>query len=449
MRPAMKVKRRCPLVALATSDAATDEYSSLWTTSLPGDLLLLVAWRVLAGDFLDYIRFRAVCKPWRDGTVCPRGRGVADPRFHPRHWIMFPEGHGLHPGHDKLQGHLRFLNLDTGTFVSVKLPHFKNHCILDSVDGLLLLQRDHDTVVRLLHPFTGDLAGLPWLSSLHKQMQRYKHNHYYNPADERDRWFFVKLGMVAAVSCDANAGTITAMIVFHRVSVVAFATTQDTQWTVPSWEIPPYCAPLSFRGKIYMVQFPMSGGSVVGGSLVIRIDPPLQAGSPPLPPKLGAMCPADKIYWGYSLVVCDSEILLIRHTDSSRYRLLIYKLEDIILEKFVPMKSIGKRALFISEEKSLCVSTKAMPTVKAETVVFLDEEMNKCSQYHLDICAWSFPVDDCGICGYDPGPRSLIQHIITCCFRSAWNKGRIYSAKEADKDGWLFWKVKRKFRHWL
>ncbi|KAK1645501.1 hypothetical protein QYE76_063306 [Lolium multiflorum] len=346
----MKTKRCFPTVA--TSDDATDQYSTLWTTSLPGDLLLLIAWRVLAGEFLDYIRFRAVCRPWRDGTVSPHGRSLVDPRFHPRRWLMFPEGHGLHPGHNKLRGHLRFLNLDIGTYVHVKLPHFNNHCIIDSVDGLLLLQRDHDSAVRLLHPFTGDLAELPSLSSLQKKMQSYMHNdHYYHLDDERDSWFFSRIGMVASISCDANAAIITVMILFHRVFVVAFATTEDTQWNVPSsWFIPPVSSPLSFRGSIYMVvQLPIFDVSVIGSSLVFRIDPPPQAGSPPPLPNLVAICPADKLYCGYHLVVCGSEILVVGFTDNSCMDILMYKLEDLMLESpehvVQPRQSRGSRVL--------------------------------------------------------------------------------------------------------
>ena len=67
-----------------------------------------------AGDLLDYVRFRAVCTSWRSGA--------ASPRFHPRRWMMLPEGHGLYPGHPNLRGHARFLNLDTGALARARIP---------------------------------------------------------------------------------------------------------------------------------------------------------------------------------------------------------------------------------------------------------------------------------------------------------------------------------------
>uniref|UniRef100_A0A0A9DIU2 F-box domain-containing protein n=1 Tax=Arundo donax TaxID=35708 RepID=A0A0A9DIU2_ARUDO len=140
--------------------------------SLPEDLVRLVASRVLAGDLLDYVRFRAVCPRWRSGTDSPRGRGVSDPRFHPRRWMMLPEGHGLYPGHADLGSYACFLNLDTGLLVRSRIPLLGDHCAIDSVDGLLLLLRDlyNQSAVRLLHPFTGDVTELPPLGTLLPQL---------------------------------------------------------------------------------------------------------------------------------------------------------------------------------------------------------------------------------------------------------------------------------------
>nr|CAB3471907.1 unnamed protein product [Digitaria exilis] len=139
-------------------------------------MVQLIGWQVLAGDLLDYVRLRAVCAHWHRSTVRPRGRGLVDPRFHPRRWMMLPEGHGLYPGHPHLGGYVRFFNLSTGVFVRVHLPLLHDHIVLDSTDGLLLLlhhddDHGHGTGIRLLHPFTGDVAELPPLLTLLPQIE--------------------------------------------------------------------------------------------------------------------------------------------------------------------------------------------------------------------------------------------------------------------------------------
>lgn len=149
-----KRRRRVSSSSSAAADASESSDVSSWGSLLPRDLLCLIGWRALAGDLRDYVRLRAVCREWRSATVCPRGRGLHDPRFRPRRWMMLPEGHGLHPGHYKLGGYIRFINLSTGAIVRVRLLLFSNHCVLDSVDGIDLsllvhiVKKDHKTPFR-------------------------------------------------------------------------------------------------------------------------------------------------------------------------------------------------------------------------------------------------------------------------------------------------------------
>ncbi|KAK8450070.1 hypothetical protein SEVIR_7G304850v4 [Setaria viridis] len=179
--PSKRSKHDSPVIAPSAAAAASASEvdaaassSSPWA-SLHEDLVRLVEWRVLAGDFVDYVRLRAACQHWRSSTACPRGRGVLDRRFHPGHWMLLPEGFRLYPGHTRLRGRVRFFNLRTGAFASVAVPIFKDHYAMDSVDGLLLLQRDHDMAVRLLHPFTGDVVELPSLATLLAQLRALFH----------------------------------------------------------------------------------------------------------------------------------------------------------------------------------------------------------------------------------------------------------------------------------
>ena len=113
----------------AITAASSDEEASPWP-SLHADLVQLIAWRVLAaGDLLDYVRFRAVCTHWRSSAISPHGRGVVDPRFHPRRWMLLPDGHGLHPD----DGRKTLFNLSTGVSVRTRLPFSSDHCrLLDS-----------------------------------------------------------------------------------------------------------------------------------------------------------------------------------------------------------------------------------------------------------------------------------------------------------------------------
>ncbi|KAI5009462.1 hypothetical protein ZWY2020_011599 [Hordeum vulgare] len=150
-----------------------DEPLSPWA-SLPADLACLVGWRVLARDLLDYVRFRAVCSYWRSATASPRGHGITDPRFHPRRWMLLPEGHGLHPA-----GKKRFFNLSTGVFVRPRLPLLVDHLLLCPVEGLLLLQGQHGNgnTLLLLHPFTGDVAELPSVAFLKKSLRAQQDPH--------------------------------------------------------------------------------------------------------------------------------------------------------------------------------------------------------------------------------------------------------------------------------
>jgi hypothetical protein len=47
-----------------------------------------IAGRLLSADVSEYIRFRAVCRPWRELTDDPRAQGGLDIRFRPHHWFQ-------------------------------------------------------------------------------------------------------------------------------------------------------------------------------------------------------------------------------------------------------------------------------------------------------------------------------------------------------------------------
>ncbi|PUZ61671.1 hypothetical protein GQ55_4G295900 [Panicum hallii var. hallii] len=401
-----------------------------------GDLVRLIAWRVLAGDLLDYVRLRAVCPHWRSSAACPRGRGVVDPRFHPRRWMMLPEGHGLYPAHGRLRGYIRFFNLDTGKFVRVKLPVFQDHCVLDSVDGLLVMRRDQDKAIRLFHPFTGNVVDLPPLGNLVTHISQDL------PGASHPVHRFYYLGDVCTSFSVSAAGVITVMLALGRMGCVAFATSQDQKWHLSTWTLS-YYKSLSFQGKLYMVRMSFIPEE---NKDIFQVDPPqgdqgVGAGSSLPEPKLVATIPADKLTYPIFLTECDSQILVAGYTDRLYSHMQVHRLADLASEKLVPVTSIGDKALFINDRSLSVSSTAALPGVVGDTIVLPSRKDGSLIQYHLGTGTWSRPMDGCITTGPVFGPSCLIYHIYTCCRREYWNKGQLYNQRKACK-----WRVKRKWR---
>jgi hypothetical protein len=392
--------------------------------SLHADLVQLVGWRLLAtGDLLDYVRFRAVCKYWRSSAAAPSGRGIVDPRFHPRRWMLLPEGHGLHPD----DGRKKLFNLSTGLSVCTWLSLPSDYRILDSVDGLLLVQwgKQDSAAIRLLHPFTGDFADLPPLMSLVRaRMNMSEHTRH-------RQW----VNFQSVTSISVSAGEVVAvMIKISDIPVVFFATTKDQQWDVSTWSFTPYSTTVALQGKLYTLDSRIIHG---GAEQIFQIDPPQHENdgipSSLLPPKLIGTCPMDKIRGGFTMAECDSEILLIGHNAqmNSRNRMLVYRVSDVIMGNVVPVTSIGGKALFLtinnnisSQGDDICVylretmtfGFKAIPNMVGDTILRRQRmKHDSPAQYELGSGEWSTPTflwcedgdHDCNC--------SLVHHIYGCC----------------------------------
>jgi hypothetical protein len=380
----------------------------------------LIACRVLAVDLLDYVRFRAVCPHWRSSTASPRGRGIVDRRFHPRRWMMLPEGHGLYPGHGKLRGFVRFFNLSTGAFVRVHLPLFRDHCVLDSIDGLLLLQRDHDTAARLLNPFTGDILDFPPLETLLP---------YVGSQTSQGRWFYIR--HVNATSMNVSADGVVSLMIFGGScwSKIVFATSREQRWRVSSYFVDQYSSPLSFQGKIYVLR----STDCYAKPEILEIGPPqLLQGKEELwmpPPRSIAKCPlpcsSDKTGINYPyLAECGTEMMVVSMTNNFN-KLLVHRVADLMLGRAVPVTRIGGNCLFIDRRK-LYVSSKAFPTIVDDTIVFYSMQKRMLAQYHLSsgtiLPATNIPnAEDAG-----PSPCSIISHIYTCCYREKWSAWPVF-----------------------
>jgi len=132
-----------------------------------------------------------------------------------------------------------------------------------------------------------------------------------------------------------------------------------------------------------------------------------------------ATIPTGKLIHPDGLVQCGTEILVLGHNDLLVSQILVCKLADLVLERFIPVDNIGGNTLCLGE-RNLSVSSKILPTVKGDNVVYKRSRQPYLAQYHLSSGSLTPAIDNCSLYGRAPGPSSLIHYIFSCCTRDLW-----------------------------
>ncbi|XBI69017.1 hypothetical protein VPH35_048138 [Triticum aestivum] len=181
----------------------------------------LIADRVLAYDVADYVRFRAVCRPWRRCSAHPRAHSVLDRRFHPRRWTMLRDERAA-------PSRRSFLNTSTGACIQVDVPELHDHVVVAyTPEGLLVLLHDPQrTSIRLLNPLTRHLlTDLPPITTLlprHAQRDLPRSVH----CDYLERKF---TACRSGIASDDS----TVVLCFNQLVMLGMAKPGDDHWTMP------------------------------------------------------------------------------------------------------------------------------------------------------------------------------------------------------------------------
>jgi hypothetical protein len=118
--------------------------------SLPTDIVGLITCRILDGDVVDYISFRAVCSDWRACTPRPCDPTLRDPRLRPRDWVALCDGDAVRPD-DARQ--VAFFKPATRRRLRVRIRDLAGYRVVAISSGLLVLLHKRYNTVRVLHPF--------------------------------------------------------------------------------------------------------------------------------------------------------------------------------------------------------------------------------------------------------------------------------------------------------
>ncbi|XP_008775020.3 F-box protein At2g26160-like [Phoenix dactylifera] len=370
---------------------------------LCADLLREIAAFLLAGDVVDYIGLRSVCKAWRSATADPRGATFHAPP--PRSWIMLcSDGDGGKFRH--------FFHLSTGKSLRLRLPELDHHKIIGCADGLLLLQDKATAAVRLLNPFTNSLTHLPPLEATE---------------DELDPLRVTS----AAVTFSFFSGLSTVLLSFYHSQRLAFANVGDGSWVMTDrLENFHFTSTLCYQGRFYATDY---NGSIA----VCSIGPP-----PTVTPVV--VQSFDLHVMNSYLVESAGDLLLVRRyyscaisggfVDTSKFQVFKVDLSGRA-PRLVLMKSLGDRALFLAQDRTLSVSAKDFPGIRANSIYFgVCSLQDSAGVFHLEDGSFeSLSYHQGSMHGGKAGkellcrPFSLFDHLLCYCEHEDWSKGVMYS----------------------
>uniref|UniRef100_N1R5S6 KIB1-4 beta-propeller domain-containing protein n=1 Tax=Aegilops tauschii TaxID=37682 RepID=N1R5S6_AEGTA len=298
-----------------------------------------IAGHALANDVADYLQFRAACAAWRENTDedGPKKHSVLDQRFHPRRWILLPNGSSTYVADDDSRDRHSMVNLSRGTKIAVDLPLLQGHTVAigcgGSPGGVLVLVHAETLVVRLLNPLTGqrvDLASVaPVLSG---QRMGY-----------RDKDFSRRCKVLGA----GFAGDSTVVLHFGWDNkLVSFKIGGGDHWEIIS-EGDIYCSAFPFRGKVYFADKGREGLMVVDAEAT--------------PPNLvlAARWPTKRLKFWFAYMADSSGVLLVLtnkvnyqggqgQDDDYTVKLALFLL-DADAGKLIRVKDLGQRAMFVGD----------------------------------------------------------------------------------------------------
>ncbi|TVU38315.1 hypothetical protein EJB05_11677, partial [Eragrostis curvula] len=308
-----------------------------------------IAELALASDVADYVRFRAVCRPWRRCSPDPRAGAGLDGRFLPRQWIMLDKA---------LTGARRypFLNISTGECIWVDIPELPEHILLAvTPEGLLLLLHEPTLVVHLLNPLTGKLTGFPPLTSLLTSEQQLSRR-----CGDRigERFTVTGAGLVVHRSMLAITSVHPMLLAVAEPSCESWTVVEDGFITSTA----------TFGGQFYCTN----------DSGVMMLD---TTGSDQQPPRLRVVVDRSRaliffnaIEHGLHLMDNGGELMLVHRiaflnmNDMSFKRKYGVSRVDLNAGILIPVKSFNGRAVFMGMRGAVSISAETFPSVTADTL---------------------------------------------------------------------------------
>ncbi|XP_062216349.1 uncharacterized protein LOC133916617 [Phragmites australis] len=386
-----------------------------WANLMP-ELVDDISGRLLSFDVTEYLRFRAVCKPWRYHTDDPRARAL-DRRFRPRNWMVLSLTPDVSPRR-------RLLNLATAASLSVELPAFPTHCHLCAADGLLVLYHRATKAIRLLDPLSNAVTEFPAISrpsivaAEPPSKPRYLPSVFREPLPRSlqcSGLYSIPHLIDGAGLDDSTSPPTLVLCLREKLSNIVFAKPGDTHWTLVSpgqashWWFDslgkvPFHSLLSLGGRCYFTSPEGSVYLLQLGPLPRLVEIVNQRQSSLDDAVLDEAIQHRRIK---SFLVSEGSggrMLMVRYLNNimllggiAAYeptelftaggitgRMELWEV-DIAGRRLVPLRSLGRLAVFVGDTHCVVVSTKTFPSIAPDAIYlgYRNQEGRKFGVYHL------------------------------------------------------------------
>ncbi|KAJ1291527.1 hypothetical protein BS78_02G321700 [Paspalum vaginatum] len=360
--------------------------SDYWS-SLPTDLVSNVGKHLLVDDDIDcYMHLRAVCKSWRDTGITnnPMEQNYADPsRFQPSKWVLL----------DRHGDVLTFVNVETGRFLVKNIPLLRKYFFVGATGGGLIILEEPTSPYQacVLNPFTGSIA-------------RFKVS---VPTGGVKAFVVTSSPMMLFVS--GNAGSI----------MWADQNSEDFhEYWADYRNTPLSMAP--FLSDVYLSD---QEGSILSPNIAdasAEERSHLSAQTISMATKIRShdRHPA----WDYYLVESGRELLLVARPWYNKHSKPVVHRVNIEKNKLELVRSIGNRALFVSDVRCLSVDANKFQAIEGGCIYFIDpilaagnREASLITTFHVADRVQDAILDLDNMAGCSQQPFSLAQVFADYC----------------------------------
>ncbi|KAJ3688391.1 hypothetical protein LUZ61_017555 [Rhynchospora tenuis] len=354
-----------------------------WTT-LPVNPMERIGRLLIADDVSDFVRLRAVCRPWRSSTAAMKSRSDC---LYPRNWIMLSDP-------DSSPTDVCFFNTSTHKSFSFNLKRYLDtYSLFQSFDSLFLLKHKVTQGFALLNPFMRSVTDLP------SKIEPNSEEAPFQLDDLIHKKRFDLSGAIVTLSS-------TIVLVPKFMDSLVWTKPGDQSWSFAKFKVTCSSNVLFYEDRLLAIDYDKGLVQINLANEIVN------------QPQVEVVIPSKKLSDlddARYLVDCGGEIILVSFMpdDAEKQHFWesfeAYKL-DLDEETYDRATDLGDRSIFLGENRTLSVSCDDWSSVSANSIYL-------CDLYYGDTACYNLGTNRVKYQSRKPylRPSSLVKELIEYC----------------------------------